>query len=87
MRDVNRIRLAGLDDDGFARRCDHALAIRLLLHVTGGGSHDDALLWGVFQRTLAGRPLAHYLNGVHHVGGIAEVGAAQGGGPGIFFAI
>ena len=49
MRDVNRIRLAGLNDDGFARRRDHALAIRLLLNVTGGGRHDDALLRGVFS--------------------------------------
>lgn len=52
MRDVNRIRLAGFDDDGFARRRHHALAIGLLLNVTGGGGHDDALLRGVFQRAL-----------------------------------
>ncbi|GAA0371231.1 hypothetical protein GCM10009132_20430 [Serratia ureilytica] len=70
MRDVNRIRLAGFDDDGFARRRYHALAIGLLFDIMRRRRHDDALLRGVFQRALAGRPLTHHLNGVHHVGGI-----------------
>ena len=44
MRDVNRIRLAGLNDDGFARRRHHALAIGLLFDITRRRCHDDALL-------------------------------------------
>ena len=56
MWDVNRIRLAGLNDDGFARRRDHALAIGLLFDITRRRCHDDALLRGVFQRArLAAR--------------------------------
>ncbi len=66
MRDVNRIRLAGLNDDGFARCRDHALAIGLLFDITRRRCHDDALL-RCFSACPAGRPLAHHLNGVHHV--------------------